>query len=510
MTSFNGKKLAYFILVLGALMIGVGIGTIITYKASAHPGPVADKLKIQGSGDPLTLNKQFNLADGFASVAEAVGPAVVNISTTARVRARTPQQESPFGDDFWRWFFERGMPREQVLRSLGSGVIVDSKGFIITNHHVVGAADTISVKLADGREFPGIIVGSDPDTDIGVIRIKDDKPFPFAKVGNSEDSKAGDWVMAIGSPFGLDQSVTVGIISAKGRIAQTQSLFTDYIQTDAAINRGNSGGPLVNMRGEIIGINTFIQSPTGGNIGIGFSIPSGTIVNVYNQIVEYGKVSRGQIGIYMNTLPMTDALAEFFNVPAKGGVIVTGLTEQDSPAREAGIESEDVIVEFNGRTVDSPDTLRSLVAQTPPGTDCEVKIIRDGQPKTVTVTLGERPPLRATQPSGQPFDLDEEEQKQKPEIGFSVNDIPAAQLQRLGLATSNAILVEEVKPGSLAEEAGLETNDIIVEVDGKPVTTALAFVNKIRDMKSGESVVLKFIKISANSQATFFTSITKP
>jgi len=504
------KKLIYFVLVTFALLLGVGIGTIITNKASANREPVADQLKIQGEGTPLTVNNKVQLSQGFSAVSQAVGPAVVNISTTSRVRARTSRGNSPVTDDLWKWFFERGMPRDRIMRSLGSGVIVDSKGFIVTNHHVVGSADTITVRLADGREFPGVVVGSDPETDLGIIKIKDDKPFPFARLGDVDKLKVGDWVMAIGSPFGLEKTITVGICSAKGRVVHSASLFSDYIQTDAAITLGNSGGPLVNMAGEVVGINTFIQTQSGGNLGIGFAVPASTIVNVYNQIVEFGKVSRGQLGVYMNTLPMTEALQKHFGLPDKKGVIVTGLSEGDSPAKDAGIEADDVVVEINGKPVDGSDSLRSAVAGMPPGTEAQVKVIRNGKEKTMTVKLNERPPLRLAQSDGQPFDLDQEEKRQKKEIGLTVNNLSAIQVRRLDLGYPGGVLVEDVKPVSLAEDAHLEPNDIIVEVDGREIVSAREFVNKIRELKSGESVVLKFIRLMGNSKSIFYTSLTKP
>ena len=510
----RSRKLVLFTAILLALALGVGIGTIITEQTSASRKSDAQKLKLQGEGSPLVLSKKIDLMNGFSAVAEAVGPAVVNISTTShqRTQAINPHQGMPFGDDFWQRFFGQNMPRDQVVRSLGSGVLVDSKGFIVTNNHVVEGADTITVKVADGREFPGTIIGTDPDTDLAVLRIKDAKPFPFAHMGEVDNLKVGDWVVAIGSPFSLEHTVTAGIVSAKGRTFLSQSLFSHYIQTDAAINPGNSGGPLINMKGEVIGLNNFIQTRSGGNIGIGFAIPSDTVVNVYNQIIEYGKVNRGQLGVYMNTLPMTHALQEYFKLKDENGVIITDLSDSDSPAAKAGIKPGDVIVSFNGKKVTDPDDLRSMVANTAPGEDVPVTVMRDGKEMSFTVRLGERQAVQQ-EASGQPYDLDQAEQppQEKPEIGLSVEDLPARVAQQLDLEPGEGILVSAVKPASLAETAGLAPNDIIVEIDGKKVNSARQFADKIRSLESGQAVVLKFYRIATGrTKLTFYTSLTKP
>ena len=511
----NRTKIIFFSIILLAMALGVGIGTIITRQASADHVLVAERLKIQGEGSPLTLGKKVDLAEGFSGVAEAVRPAVVNISTTTKMNVRKMHQDmGPFGDEFWRRFFGEGMPRDYVQRSLGSGILVDSKGFIVTNNHVVDGADSIMVKLADGREFPATVVGTDPageegGSDLAVIRIQDDKPLPFARLGDVDALKIGDWVVAIGSPFGLEQSVTAGILSAKGRIFLTQSVFSTFLQTDAAINPGNSGGPLVNMRGEVVGINTFIETQTGGNLGVGFAVPADVVANVYNQIIEFGKVSRGHLGIYMNTYPITAAMQKYFGLKDKSGVIVTDLAEKNSPARDAGIQPEDVITAVNGKEVADADALRGLVANTAPGSTVHVKVVRKGKEMTFDVKLGERPAFAARSSSG-PMDLDEVEKKTKPEIGLTVEDIPARVADQLDLKTGEGVLVSEVKAGSLAEDAHLMVNDIIVAVDGDKVGSAQDFVNKIRGLRSGDSVVIKFFRMAERNKLTYFTSLTKP
>lgn len=513
----SGKKLILFSVLLLTLMLGVGIGTIITYRASANGEDRGERLKIQGEGSPLTLGKKVDLLEGFSAVAEAVEPAVVNISVQTRVQLRKMhEQTGPLGDEFWKRFFgqEGGpdSPRDYVQRSLGSGVLVDSKGFILTNNHVIDGADSISVKLADGREFDGKVVGADSETDVAIVRINGDKPFPFAYLGDADKLKVGDWVIAIGSPFGLEQTVTAGIVSAKGRVFLTQSLFGSYIQTDAAINPGNSGGPMVNMRGEVVGLNNFIESRSGGNIGIGFAIPTDVIVNVYNQIIETGRVSRGYLGVSMNTLPMTEAMRKYFQLKGRNGVIVTEFGDGDSPAKEAGLLPDDVIVELNGKPVDGPDMLRKMVANVPPGSKIAVKVVRKGQEKDFSIALKERPDLRAEASGSKPVDLDREEQRQKPEIGLTVDDLTPQMAGQVDLKPyTGGALVADVKSGSLAEDAGLIPNDLIVLADGDAVTSSQVFVSKIRGLSSGESVVLKFLRFDQRGRKmTFYTSLTKP
>jgi serine protease Do len=511
----NVRKLFFFSILLLTLALGVGIGTVVTHQASADHQPVAERLKVQGEGSPLSIGQKVDPLEGFSAVAEAVRPAVVNISTKTKMNVRRMHEDmGPFGDDFWRRFFGEDMPRNFVQRSLGSGIIVDSKGFIVTNNHVVDGADSITVKLADGREFDATVVGTDPageegGSDLAVIRIKDSKPLPFVRLGDVENLKIGEWLVAIGSPFGLEQSVTAGILSAKGRIFLSQSVFSSFLQTDAAINPGNSGGPLVNMRGEVVGINTFIETRTGGNLGIGFAVPADVVVNVYNQIVEFGKVSRGHMGIYMNTYPITEAMEKYFGLKDKAGVIVTDLAEKESPARDAGIQPEDVIVAFNGKEVADADALRSLVANTSPGSTIPVKVVRKGKEMTFQVKLGERPSFAARSTSG-PLDLDEEAQNPKPEIGLTVEDIPARIASQLDLKEGDGVLVSEVKSGSLAEDAHLAVNDIIVMVDGQKVGSAQAFVDKIRGLKSGDSVVIKYFRMAERQKLVYYTSLTKP
>ncbi len=500
------KKVKIIIpLFIVAMIFGIGIGSTITKNVL---GATSHKTKNVKKTSPLTFNKNINLMEGFSKVAELIKPAVVNINVKSRIKL-SGFTGFPFGDDFFKKFFGAPHPKDFVQRGIGSGVIVDPSGYIITNNHVVEGADEITVKTYDEKEYPATIVGTDPDTDLAVLKIKAKKPLAYAKLGDSDKMKVGDWVIAIGSPFGLSQTVTAGIISAKGRVFLSQSLFSDFLQTDAAINPGNSGGPLVNMKGEVIGINTFIESRTGGNIGIGFAIPTSMVKNVYHQILKYGKVMRGKLGIYMNTLPMTKAMAKFFGLKKPEGVIVTNLDSKNSPAKKAGILPGDVIVEFNGKKVDGPDTLRKLVANTPPDSEVTVKVMRKGKEMTFKVKLAERK-LTALTNNKRSFDIDENAAQKKPEIGLVVEDISPQIADQLGINENEGILVQEVKPGSIAEDAGLMKGDVICEVNGKKITSAMEFVNIIKKLKSGESVVLKFYRFSGRNKFTFYTSIQKP
>jgi serine protease Do len=523
-----GKRLVSFLMVLFVLTLGIGIGTLITYRVGAV-GPGDSQLKIQTDGKPLVGGAALSLSQAFDEVAKQVEPAVVNINTEELVQVQR-RRNAPGGGDDPMDLFHRFFPNQpdQFLRhSLGSGVIVDPKGYIITNSHVVEGARKIKVNVLGGEEFNARIIATDPLSDMAVIKIEGTKEFPFAKIGDSKSMKVGDWVLAIGSPFGLDQTVTAGIISATGRTFDTAEagqnmIFNDYLQTDAAINPGNSGGPLVNMNGEVVGINSFISTATRSNAGVGFAVPSHIFVNVYNQILEKGKFARGWMGVNMNTLPFTPAMSKYFGVKGSG-VLITGLSDEkgdsseSGPAARAGIRPEDVIVEVDGKRTPTVQDLRLAVANTPPGRKIPVKIVRRGVEKTVEVVVAERTlESRAQQEDGS-FSFEEEEQP-KAEIGLSFDNVPPQMAQQLDI--SGGALVLSVKPGSLADEAGLEapeqtrSGDIIVEANGKPITVAQDLLNIVKNLKSGEAVVLKFIRASRTGQrvvsSTFYTSITKP
>jgi serine protease Do len=417
-----------------------------------------------------------------------------------------------------------------MRRSLGSGVIVDPKGYVITNNHVVEGATKITVNVAGGEEYTAKVIGTDPVSDIAVIKISGKTAFPYAKIGNSKSMKVGDWVLAIGSPFGLDQTVTAGIISATGRTFEQgggpdeYSVYNDYLQTDAAINRGNSGGPLVNMNAEIVGINSFISTPSGASAGVGFAIPSHLFTRVYNQILQTGKVARGWVGVNMNPFPFTPAMARFFGVKQGSGVLITQLSDEKGepsdtgPAAKAGVRPEDVVIAYNGKKISGLQDFRMAVADTTPGQKAIVKVVRHGQEKELTITVGER--QFEDQDKGR-YSFDEKEEQPKPEIGLNFDNVPSDVAQSLDI--SGGAYVLSVKPGSLADDAGLTgpdqggRGDIIVSASGKPINNAQDLVNTVKSLTSGESIILKFIRIAGREQnsnrvvtQTYYTSIAKP
>ncbi len=533
-----GNRLVSFLMVFFVLTLGIGIGTLITHRAGAV-GPSDSQLRIQTDGRPLAGGAALSLSQAFEEVAKQVEPAVVNINTEEVVRRAVPRRgtgpvdpnDDPMQDFFHRFFGGPGqgqLPDQYTRHSLGSGVIVDSKGYIITNNHVVADATKIKVSLPGGDEYPARVISADGLSDIAVIKIDGNKEFPVAKIGDAKAMKVGDWVLAIGSPFGLEKTVTAGIISATGRVfdqstADLQMLFNDYLQTDAAINPGNSGGPLVNMNGEVVGINSFIQTQSRSNAGVGFAVPSHIFVNVYNQILEKGKVKRGWLGVNMNTLPFTPAMANYFGVKQGGGVLITGLNDEKGnpsdtgPAAKAGIKSEDVIVNFGGKKIYTVQDLRLAVANTPPGEHAKVTAVRYGVEKAFDVTIAER--TLENQDKGN-FTFEEKEEQPKPEIGLSFDTVPQRTAQDLDVAGGAIVL--SVKPGSLAEDAGLQGQDqgggsfdVILEANGKKIATAQDLLKIVQNLKSGESFVVKFLRVQGRAQNrlisyTYYTSISKP
>jgi serine protease Do len=338
----------------------------------------------------------------MAEVADAVKPAIVNIATMKTERVtRTPS--NPFLDDpFFRKFFgdrfgQQERPRERKSMSLGSGVIVSSDGYIMTNNHVIRDADKIKVRLSNKKEYAGKVMGTDPKTDLAVIKINAEN-LSTLKMGNSDELRVGELVLAIGNPFGLNQTITMGIVSAVGRANVGIADYEDFIQTDAAINPGNSGGALVNVKGELVGINTAIFSTTGGYQGIGFSIPSNMVKIVMRSLIERGKVIRGWLGVSVQGI--TPELAQQFGLEKDYGSLVANVVE-DSPAEKAGIMRGDVIIEFGGKPVDEPYHLRNIVASTLPGDEIEIKVIRDGETEVFTVTIGDLPSAEEKKPSAE-------------------------------------------------------------------------------------------------------------
>ena len=537
----RGKQIFGFLMIFSVLVIGICIGTLTTNRAGAT-GPGDSQLEMPPSAKPVNGPLQA-FSQAFAEVSKSVSPAVVNIDVEEIVSGQRGQGgfAAPFDlGPLERFFGNPGAPSQtpdRMMQSLGSGVIVDSKGYIITNNHVIESATKIKVSVGDSHEeYIASVIGSDPVADIAVIKIEGSRPFPYAKIGNSQSMKVGDWVVAIGSPFGMEQTVTAGIISATGRtfsrsniLDDAPSPFNDYLQTDAAINRGNSGGPLVNMSGEVVGINSFIStgsSFSSGSAGIGFAVPSHIFVKIYNQILETGRFTRGWIGVSMNTLPFTPALAEHFGVKQGTGVLVTQLVGEDQkpsntdgPAAKAGIKPEDVIVEFDGSKIKDVQDFRMAVANTVPGKTVKVKIVRHGEEKVFDVVLAERKDRELERQQGRNGGYSFEEEKTKPraEIGLEFDNVPPRLARSMEI--SGGAHITSVKAGSLAEEASLvgqgqrgASGDVIVEANGKPVTNREELLNIVRGINSGAPIVIKFLRYyqDDNSTSLFYTSLIKP
>ena len=435
------------------------------------------------AADPQT-GKDYakELSKAFADVARQVDPTIVSITTEATVTA-TP---GPFDDPFFRQFFRphpRVPPRERKQTGLGSGVIVDGAGTILTNNHVVDKAETITVVLADGRKFPAKVVGKDPESDIAVVRIEADN-LTFARLGNSDKLQIGEWVMAIGNPFGLTHTVTAGIVSAMGRDLKGLNLtFTDFIQTDAAINPGNSGGALVNLDGEVVGINSAIESPTGAYVGYGFAIPINLAREVMESLVATGKVTRGFLGVYIDEV--TDQIASSLGLDSSEGAIVTEVIA-NSPSQKAGLMEEDVVLAVGEKKIKNRSHLINTIADFKPGQPVALKILRGGKELRITVILGERGESMAS--------MKEEDQEgfrgqaTARGLGMEVQDLTPELAEQLGYRGHTGVVITQVVPGSPGAEAGLRPRDLIKSVKGVKVSSTKQFRELIGKLKSGDTV----------------------
>ncbi len=430
----------------------------------------------------------------FVKIAKAVTPAVVNISTTRIIKNNNSGQGGqgfPFNDPLFRRFFgegdnsphRRGVPQQPQSRkeqSLGSGVIVTSDGLIVTNNHVVEEASEIKVLLEDKREFKATLVGRDKKSDIAVIRI-DATDLATVPWSNSDNLQVGEYVAAVGNPFGLNQTVTMGIISAIGRANVGIADYEDFIQTDAAINPGNSGGALVNLRGELIGINTAIFTRSGGYMGVGFAVPSNMVRSVMDSLVATGKVTRGWLGVSIQDV--TPALAKEFGLKDAKGSLVTDIMP-DSPAAKSDLKRGDVVVFFTGQEIDNSSHLRNMVARTRVGTKASVKIIRDRKEKEIFVTLSEQPKEVAQKG---------EEVENTPEasaLGILVHEITPEMAEQFDLnIKEKGVIVVQVEPGSVAEEAGLREGDLVIEINRKVVSDLKSYERLFSKIKKGDSVL---------------------
>jgi len=433
------------------------------------------------------------LQDAFVQVAQSVKPAVVNIATTQRPRPqegrRAPQVPPQFRDFFGEDFFERffGGPPQRERRSLGSGVIVDKRGYILTNNHVIEQADAIEVRLSDKRKFTATVIGKDPKTDLAVIKIDAPDDLPVAKLGDSTKIRIGEWAVAIGNPFGLDQTVTVGVISAVGRSDVGIATYEDFIQTDASINPGNSGGPLLNLSGEVVGINTAIVA-TGQ--GIGFAIPIGMAKEIKDRLIAQGKVVRGWLGVGIQEL--SEELAAQFGVKPEDGVLV-GNVMKDGPAERAGLKPGDIIQEFNGRKISGVHQLQREVAQGPVGSQARLKVLREKQVTTLTVVLGEQPAdVAAAEPESVPAEAADR-------FGLAVQDLTPELRNQFRMTNVDGVMVSSVAEGGPAAQAGVRPGDVITEANREPVKSTRDFSRILGQMRRGQNLLL-LVRRDGNSR----------
>lgn len=416
--------------------------------------------------------------EAMSKVAERVKPAVVNISTSRTVKA----QRHPFFDDplFRRFFGEPG-PQKRKVTNLGSGVIATPDGYILTNNHVIEGAEDIIVKLSDGKEYKGRAIGMDSRTDIAIIKINETN-LPTVPWGDSDKLRVGEVVLAVGNPYGLSQTITMGIISALGRSGIGITDYEDFIQTDAAINPGNSGGALVNIRGELIGINTAIFSTSGGYQGIGFAIPSNMVKNVMDSIINQGRVVRGWLGVQIQ--PLTTELVKQLGLKDEGGVLLVDVVE-GGPAEKGGLKRYDVIVEYDGKKTDNPFHFKNMVAATKPGKTVEIKIIRNGNLLTAKVTIAELPiEPQIVSPA----------QFENSLRGVSVQEVTDEILQKLGITRKiKGVLVNNIEEDSPALGI-LAKGDIIMEVNRKPVTNTKEYNDTVSKIEKGKDILLGIMR----------------
>jgi serine protease Do len=476
------KTIFIALLMVGAMLgFGYGISTVIQPRNSQ-------------AASASTISETPMVPANFSDLAEKVRPGVVNIQVVKKVknvnfgfRGNPFGDNNPFGDFFGP--FSGGNPpsREFKQQGVGSGFVISQDGYILTNNHVVEDADQIKVKLSNGKEYEGKVVGRDPKTDLALVKMERSSDLHPLRLGNSEDLKVGAWVVAIGSPFGLEQTVTAGIVSAKGRVIGSGP-YDNFIQTDASINPGNSGGPLVNMRGEVVGINTAII-PNGQ--GIGFAIPINTAKEIVPQLEEKGHVTRGWLGVSIQEV--TPALAKSFDLKEKQGALVAQVVS-GGPAEKAGIEQGDVILGFDGKEITESKDLPRIVASTPVGKTVTVKLLRNGKVADRQVKVGEME---------EKVDISKHSSSQKT-LGIAVQNLTPEIAKELGVKNDAGIVVTQVEPGSPAANAGIQTGDVIQQVNRKPVKNVEDFVQKIEKAKGPDNILF----LIQRGQNSLFAAVT--
>jgi serine protease Do len=501
------EKMVAGLFVALTLVVGILIGTLVSGRTSAMK-----TVAFAGKGaTPLPMPDAIPSSNSFASIVNRVEPAVVNISTTQVMdrrqssrKRRAPQQPNdqhpdnpndPMQDFFDRFFDGRQDAPPAAERSLGSGVIVDRKGFILTNNHVVEQATKIQVQLnGETTKYNAKVVGVDEETDLAVIKIEPGKELPVAKLGNSDGVQVGDWVLAIGSPFGLNATVTAGIVSAKDRGGVGRQ-FQKFLQTDAAINPGNSGGPLVDLAGEVIGINTAIITGSRGYEGVGFALPSSVAINVYNQLIQQGRVTRGSIGVSFQEELGTNAIT-LKELGAANGVVIMGV-EPGSPAEKAGLKGGDVITNVNGQPVKTGNDLVNPIAQAPIGSKVKIGYVRDRQTKETTAVVEDRTRVF---PNSALRQADSRDDSAPAEFGLRVENLTPERASRVGMEGQKGVLVVDVDPASFGDDLGFARADVIAEVNRQAVGSVAEYKAVLSKLKPGQNVVFKVLRRQENDR----------
>jgi serine protease Do len=504
------KGLLLIIAIAGiCILVGMVIGSSLS---------IPDKLSAQSQAPILSseseafeqhtvssvISGQLESVNGhspFVVIAQKVKPAVVNISAKSVVEEQF-HDFFYFNDEIWRRFFgvppkKPNEPRRRLTESLGSGFFISSDGYILTNNHVIRGADDIIVRLSNTKEFKAEVVGADTETDLALLKIDTKEMMPYLELGDSDSILVGDWAIAVGNPFpqlGLDRTVTVGVVSALGRsglmFGSDNPVYQNYIQTDASINRGNSGGPLVNINGQVIGINSAIVSTTGGNIGIGFAIPINLAKKVADELKRSGVISRGWLGMLPGNID--NNMAEALGLSSSEGVLVESV-EPDSPAQEGGLKVGDIIIEFDDIKVTDAQQFRFMVADAGPGARISLKIMRDEQTKTLHFKLGDRSEFLEMASS------DKTEKSETKWLGLSVSTFSQQKAENLGIDFEPGVVIENVEPGSPADDAGLSTGDLIIEIDREPIETKGDFLDMADKLKDRERSILFLIKRGKNT-----------
>jgi serine protease Do len=520
LSRLKANRLAYSVTIAATLAVGILIGTVVSAGVNGKENPKS------GDATPLSIPAPQQLSNAFSQISKQLEPTVVNINTESTIKSphrrlrRAPGNNeeganpdgTPLDDFFDRFFGGQGGQQGGVdpgpirQRSLGSGVIVDSRGYILTNRHVVEKADRVRVHLMDdpaGTQHDAKVIGMDQETDLAVIKIETDRALPVAKLGNSDAVQVGDWVLAIGSPFGLSETVTAGIISAKGRNIVPGRQFQTFIQTDAAINPGNSGGPLVNMAGEIIGINTAIYTETSSYAGVGFAMPSNTIAQVYNQLISpEHKVTRGSIGVQFSAQP-SQAVSRVYGEGVTVSDVVAG-----SPAEQAGLKVGDTITSVDGKKVSNGDELVAEIASRKPGSKAKLGYMRNSKPADTSVTIADRSKLFAAR-LGNDEDNGEEAEAKESKLGITVKAVTSELAERMDVPPGKGVIIQDVKPGSFAEDVSLNRGDIILEVNKQSVNTEDEFRRIESALKSGQDVVF-LVKPRGRGSSTVLLGNTLP